>query len=186
MVFWKKKPDAGPPEHRVEAVLTEAGEALAGKPKEALKLLDGLKGDAYPLVTFGGPYHERFSRIVGEALGMTGGFPGVSAFPWDRWEDFPTVADVLALAGEAPEPVLYLYEPPGRLSRGPATELEGLKHLTEDEQLAMVVVGEMNVFLRRDPLLSLAGRADPSTEEILEELVGAFERSGYRTLSIVG
>jgi len=186
MGFWSKKRETVPPEQRVEQALAEAAGLAGEKPKAALKVLDRLKGDAYPLVSFGGAYHEQFARIVGQALEMNGPFPGVSAVPWSRWTGVLTVADVLALAGEGSQPVLYLFEPPGRLSRGPATDLGGLKVLAEDDRLAMVVVGEMNTYLRREPLLSLTGRVDASTEEILEELKGAFHAAGYGSTFLVG
>jgi len=184
--FWKKRGESVPLDQRVDQVLDEAEKLAGRRPKSALQLLDGLKGDAYPLVTFGGTHHQRFSGIAASALGTTEAFPGVSALPWSRWVDVPTVADVLTLAGEGSEPVLYLFEPPDRFSRGPATELAGLKLLLEDGGLAMVVVGEMNTFLRREPLLSLTGRVDPSSVEILEELETSFRAAGYRSISIVG
>ena len=186
MALWKRKRDVVAPDVRVQQALAE-GEALVGeKPKMVLKALDHLKGDAYPLMTFGGSYHQRFVQVVAQALGWSGPVPDVRAYPWSTWHGRITLGDIVTLARETIEPVLYLYVPPGRLDRGPVAEIEALEALAEDEQLVMVVVGEMNTFLRCDLLAGLVGLADLETEEILQEIVDAARKAGLRTLSIVG
>ena len=186
MVFWKRKRDVMTPEEQVDVVLIAGEEVTRERPQAALKLLDGLKGVTYPLVTFGGEHHERFRRIVMRALGWSGPAPNVRVCPWSRWKGPFTMADVVAFAQEVSEPVLYLYEPPGRLTRGPVVEIEGLEALAEDEQVVMVVIGEANALVRRDLLIGVAGAADLTSEEILQEIADATRKSGLRTLSIVG
>ncbi len=186
MALWTRRRDNLPPEERVRQTFEEARRLAGTKPRAALRSLDRLKGDAHALVTFGGPYHEPFTEIVMEALGWSGPVPAVSPHPWHEWEGRLTVADVLDLARKTEEPVLYLYQPPGRSDRGPVAEIEGLQALAGDEQLVMVVTGGANALIRRDLLLLVAEAADPGSEEILQEITDAARKKGFRVLAIIG
>ena len=188
MVFWRKRSSDVSPEERVLTALDDAERLLEnGQQRAALKALNRLKGDAvYPALAFGGPHHERFSRLGRAALGSTEPPLEVATFPWERWNDPPTLAQLLELAQATSEPVLYLHGPSRRMSRGPLAEIEALKILQEDEQLLMVVIGEANTLFRRDLLLSVAPSGDLETEEILEELATTARRQGFRTLCVVG
>jgi hypothetical protein len=184
MAFWNRRQAEVSAEDQVRNTLAEIERLIPSKPKAALKLLDRLKGEAYPLVTFGGVHHGEFSRMTQGALGWIGPIPGVAAFSWKHWDGFPTVADILDLATNCNEPVLFLYEPPTRFSRGPVGEIEALRVLEENSQLLMVVIGEANTFLRRDLLLSVAPHLNPDSEEILQDLVDACKISDLQTLSL--
>ncbi len=186
MGLFSRKRKEIPADEEVQMVMDEAEQLLGVKPKAALKKLDMLKGDAYPLVTFGGPYNERFTRLCLQGLGGGEPLPAVAAFPWKRWENYPTVGDLLTLAGELSEPVLYLFAEPTRRSPGPAVEIEGLHTLMSDEQLVMLVMGEMNTFFRRDLLLTIGPGADVDSEEVLQEIMDAARKSGFRSLTVIG
>jgi len=186
MAFWKKRRDTVTPEEHVQIALGE-GERLVGeRPKAALKALGRLGETAYPLVTFGGEYHERFQSIVRKALGRESPAPAVRSCPWSHWQTPFTMADVLTLAQEVPVPVLYFHEPTGNFARRPVVEIEGLEALAKDDRLVMVVIGESSALVKRDLLIEVAGAADLTCEEILQEIVDAARKSGFRVLSIIG
>ncbi len=182
MVFWRKR-EARSVAEIVARTINEAESSVAEAPKAALRVLERLGGEAYPLVTFGGPLHERFAAVVARAIGGDHPFPGSKRIQWSGEEGCITVADVLDRARSQSEPVLYLFEP--LTARGGAVaELRALAELAADDSVLMAVVGEMNTFLRRDALLSLEGSLDTSSEEVIQEIEDAARRARFRTISL--
>ncbi len=96
------------------------------------------------------------------------------------------MADILDLASNSDQPVLFLHDPLTRFSRGPIGEIEAPRALEENPHLLMVVLGEANTFLRRDLLLSVAPHLNSDSEEILQDLVDVCQISGLQTLSLPG
>jgi len=194
MVLWKKR-EARPVAEIVAGIIEEAEASVGGAPEAALRVLERLGGDAYPLVTFGGPLHDRFAAVVARTLGgdhpfpVRGDlgtdhpFPGSKQIQWSGEEGCTTVADVLDRARSQSEPVLYLFEP--LTARGGAVaELRALAELAADDDVLMAAVGEINTFLRKEALLSLEGSLDTSSEEVIQEIEDAARRAGFRTVSL--
>jgi len=186
MAFWNRRQANDSPEDQVRSTMTEVERLIPSKPKAALKLLDRLKGEAYPLVTFGGAHHVEFVKMTQNALGWIGPIPHVAAFPWKHWGGFPTMADILDLASNTDQPVLFFHDRPTRFSSGPVGEIQALRALEENPQLLMVVLGEANTFLRRDLLLSMGPHLNRLSEDILQDLIDVCEISGLQTLSLPG
>jgi len=90
-----------------------------------------------------------------------------------HWEDLvePTVRSVVDLAAVTELPYLLLRTRDPRAESGAAGELEALVELERDDAVALVLVGDVDLVLRRSFLVALlASDALPDAEEVIPEL----------------
>jgi len=128
----------------------------------------------------GGALHADF-RAAAATLGIT---PQTApdTIPLFHWEDLgtphapgapadPTVQDVVDLAAVTEAPYLLLRTRDARAVSGALGELEALCELEKDETVALVLVGDVDLFLRRAFLLDvLAARDAGNALEVIPDL----------------
>lgn len=141
----------------------------------------------YPMLTFDGQMHGRL-RDVFEKMwtraGRTEIVPSdrVGMVCWDEW-DAPTLRTVVERVRELKCEVLYIKEAGKRHHHDAVAELEALR-LLGDPQVGLVLVGEMEIFLRCAILANL--REDElDREEIGQELIDLAHRQGLKTGTVV-
>ena len=119
----------------------------------------------------GGPLHAEFRAAVAAKAAAPATPP--AAVHVVLWEDLgePTVRDVVDLAAvtEAPFVLLRAHDP--RAQSGAYGELEALLELEGDDGVALVLVGDLDLLLRRTFLLDLLAAGDaPDTLEVIPDL----------------
>ena len=119
----------------------------------------------------GAEHHEAF-RAAAAAHGAVPATPAAEVHVV-HWEDLAetTVRSVVDLAAVTELPYLLLRAGDPRSDSGAAGELEALQELEGDASVALVLVGDLDLLLRRSFLLALlASDALPDAEEVIPEL----------------
>ncbi|UCH33337.1 MAG: hypothetical protein JSV65_12225 [Armatimonadota bacterium] len=189
-LFGGKREEEGDPIERGRAVLAELRELAAEDPKRTLGLLRRQGKRMYDQFGLNGALHDLYRAAAFDLWAKAEPDAAVRELAscvevsWGTWED-PTVGDVALVAQGAAEDVLYLSAPASRGSRDALAELAALRHLTLDREVAMVIVGAEDAFLRRQFVVEASANLNRRSEEVLQDFSDAASKAGLRTEFIV-
>lgn len=165
-------------------LLDEAAQLSAlASPGKALKLLAGKARALYPTLGLGGELHPAFADLVGRLRANEGSgqmrLASVRVLPWSTWTA-PTIGDVIAAAADQNEDVLYCRGSAGGRGLDALAEIDALAEFQREPQTAMIVIGDEHMMFRCSFLTDGASDADPTSEDIGQDLADQAERCGLK------
>lgn len=161
------------PDEAREILLEAQRLAWQGAP-DALDQLGHAARHDYALFGIGRPMHEEFLETVQrlwQAAGRTElpALPTVERVPWSTWIE-PTVGDVYRHARGADAEVLYLVDERSLLQKDPLHEVEALDLIARHPALAMVMLSENDLMVRRTFAEAAGGTLDLSSQTVSADL----------------
>jgi hypothetical protein len=130
----------------------------------------------------GAPLHDAYREAWREARGSAPATPqgNVHVVHWEDFDD-PSVRDVVDLCSVTEAPYLLLRALDRRADSGAGGELEALEQLEREHDVALVLVGDVDVVVRRSFLLDVLASDDvPDALEVIPELSDLANTRGLR------
>lgn len=167
----------------VHQALREARSRGERDPDGALSRLRRQTRKAHGLVGISGRMHRDFREVVEELWKRSGAedhgpLPSLQYAAWNNWSE-PTLGDVHAAAGRTDCDLLFFVDTDD-YPKDALSELEAMRLLQVRDELAMVVLGEGDIMVRREFLLDAGAALPADAMDIGQDLADHAKARGLR------
>lgn len=150
-------------------LLREAEQTAVQDPKAAMKLVRRKSKHLQDVIKIGRPMHNEFRNALLPIISQAGSGPAVTELPTATrvpWEQALTVGALGEAARAAEGDIIYLEPSNPRLDATALNQLQALYQFAGNSNLAVVVVGEETMLVRKSVAVSAAETVNPESEDV--------------------
>ncbi|MGC9366447.1 MAG: hypothetical protein ACP5FK_05330 [bacterium] len=138
----------------------------------------------YPFFCLNGSLNRQFKQAMEikwkeEGLPLPVKLPSVEIIPWKTWNN-PKLGDLFSSASQTECEIIYCTAPDSRSYHDPVFELDALRKLGDDENLAMIIIGEEDMFFKKAFVQRASCCLNPQHEDIGQDLLDFASEIGLK------